>query len=622
MTTASVPGYAGRFLRVDLTEERLSDETFGEAMLRKYLGGTSLGARILYDEVPPGVDWSDTGNRFIIASGPLGGTRIPGSGSFSVVTKGALTGGATSSQANGFFGTYLRFSGYDGIIVQGKAKRWLYLYLHDGTAELRDASHLQGKDSWETEEQVKQELGKQKHELSVFSIGPAGENLVRLAGITGDEGHVAAHNGLGAIMGSKKLKAVAAARSGGGVKIHDAAALSATAREILDFIKNDKAANHTYTWGTSMGYSGAERGGWLPVKNYTTNLFPEHERFMGREIRSRYEIKRNPCWTCQSSHCHIMKVTDGPYAGYVGEEPEYEQWAAWGAVIGNTEPGAAVMLSNEVDRLGMDTNEAGWLIGLVMECYQKGILTKKDTDGLEMTWGNAEAARAMLRKIALRQGFGDILAEGIMRAARRLGGEVPNMAIHTMKGNTPRGHDHRALWYEMFDTCVSNCGTIEAHRAFRMDQLGLPAVTDQFSPEQVSTSVAKTKGAMQFEDSLVTCRFNTNSQLGLMAKAVSAATGWDFTVEEGMQVGRRAINLMRAFNIRHGLTPELDAPSLRYGSTPVDGPAKGKSIMPHWDWMRRNYYQLMGWDATTSKPLPETLRALGLEDVGRDLWGR
>jgi aldehyde:ferredoxin oxidoreductase len=315
-----------------------------------------------------------------------------------------------------------------------------------------------------------------------------------------------------------------------------------------------------------------------------------------------------------------MKVTEGPYAGYVGEEPDYEQWASWGSVIGQTDPGAAVVLSNEVDDLGMDTNESGWVIAWVMECLEKGILTTRDTDGIEVTWGNTEAVRKTLQKIARREGIGDLLAEDVMRASHSVGGEVPKIGIYTMKGNTPRGHDHRVQRWELFDTVVSNTGTIESAKTFKREQLGLPETYDVFSPEEVSALVAKTKGGMAFEDSLVLCRFTTASNLVLLTEVLNAATGWSVTVEEAIEIGTRIVNLMKVFNVRHGLSSEQDVPSPRYGSTPSDGPAAGRDVMAHWEEMRRNYYRHMGWDEETGKPLPDTLRSLGLEHIASDIW--
>jgi aldehyde:ferredoxin oxidoreductase len=237
-----------------------------------------------------------------------------------------------------------------------------------------------------------------------------------------------------------------------------------------------------------------------------------------------------------------------------------------------------------------------------------------------MTWGNGEAVMAMLNKIANRQGFGNILAEGVMRAAKHVGGEATNMAVHTQKGNTPRSHDHRALWLELFDTCVSSTGTLETQFNCRYEQLGLSATYDTFDPQVISTVEAKIKGAMIFEDCMATCRFNTATNLDLLSQAVNAVTGWDLNIEKAMVVGKRIANLLRVFNLRNGIGGELDAPSVRYGSTPVDGSVAGKGIMSHWDKMLQNYYQLMGWDEK-GRPLPETLRSLGLEGIIPHLWG-
>ena len=279
-----------------------------------------------------------------------------------------------------------------------------------------------------------------------------------------------------------------------------------------------------------------------------------------------------------------------------------------------------VLLASEVDLMGVDVNEAGWVIAFIMECYEKGILTKDETDGLEMHWGNGEAVMAMLKKIAAREGFGDTLAEGVMRAARKIGGEAQNMAIHTMKGNSPRGHDHRVMWMELFDTCVSNLGTLEAHGIAPYELLGIPPHFDRFDPIEVSTINAKIKGSMVFEDSLVTCRFNTINALGLLCQAVNAVTGWSIDYKEAMKIGKRAVNMARTFNLLAGISADLDAPSPRYGSTPVDGKAEGIGIMEHWDKMVKNYYNQMGWDEDTGKPLPETLKELDLADAVEKLW--
>ena len=630
MSESRQESYRGRFLRLDLTNGRIWTEEVEEETYRKYLGGTGYGAKVLYEEVPPGVEWSDPENRFVVASGPLGGTRVNGSGTVSVITKGPMTNGAATSQANGFLGVYMRLNGFEGVVLQGAAESLQYLYIHDGGAELRDAMHLAGVDTWEMIDVLAEELGVEERQLSVFGIGPAGENLVRFAAFVGDRGHVAGHNGTGAVMGSKRLKAIVAQRAPGSVPVHDQEALAEVARTIFSRVaETPEGREGVYRWGTLRGVARSTQGGTgtLPVKNYTTDIYnisPEDlEKWDGPYLQQHYVTGRHNCWACRFQHCTMFTIPEGPYKGFEGEEPEYEQFAAFGPAIGNTDVEAAIVLANECDRLGFENNEMGWLIGLVMECYEKGVLTQEQLDDLDMSWGNVEAVRVLMRKMAHREGVGDLLAEGVMRAAQKIGGEATNFAIHTMKGNTPRGHDHRSRWTELFDTATSNTGTMETGGMGLMPTDALEAIgagvrPGNFSGLEISTFNAKTKGAMLFEDSLGVCRFNTRTDMIYLPKALNAATGWDMDPQEALDVGRRAVNLLRAFNIRHGISPELDAPSPRYGSTPIDGPATGVSIQSLWEEMIANYYQLLGWNEN-GVPKRETLEALGIGHVADHL---
>jgi aldehyde:ferredoxin oxidoreductase len=618
-------GYNGKILRVDLTRGKISHDELDEATLRKYIGGAALGIKYIYDEVPPETDWASPENRLFLGTGPLGGTRIGGSGSICVVAKGAMTNGMASTQANGFLGAFLRFNGYDGIIFQGAAKKWSYLYIHDGKAEIKDAGHLLGKSTMDTETTLKNELKKGEHQASVMSIGPAGENLVRFACMVADGGHVAAHNGVGAVMGSKKLKAIVIDRGTAAVPLKDKETLSIVAKELLANALSDKMNSQTHREGTVGGVVFSTPMGMAPVKNYSTNVHviaPEKlQMYTAQNIRETFKAKPSPCWACTARHCHKMEVPEGKYKGRIVEEPEFEGMSSCSSLMGISDMITTVVLTSEIDRLGFDVNEIGWLMAWVMECYEKGYLTKKDTDGLEMKWGNSEAILTLMNKTARREGFGNVLAEGVMRAARKIGGEAAKIGIHTMKGNTPRSHDHRVMWQEMFDTCVSNTGTLESHSAAPLKLLGLSPVYEKFDPEVISTVVAKIKGAMVFEDSLVTCRFNTINAVDILCRAVNAATGWDMDLQEAMRVGKRAVNLARVYNLRAGIKAELDAPSARYGSTLADGPFTGKGIMPHWEKMVRNYYKNMGWGEDTGKPLPETLKALELDAVIAQLPG-
>ncbi len=610
-------GSTGKVLRVDLTQGKLWDEALDEATIRKYLGGTGLGTKYLMEEVDPKLDWSDPKNIFFLGSGVLGGSRIPGCGTISITTKGALTNGGTSTQANGNFGAYLKWCGYDAIVVQGASPAWKYLYLHEGGAELRDASKLVGKDTWETEDAIKEELGYKERGMSVFSIGPAGENMVRFAGVFGDRGHAAAHNGVGAVLGSKKLKAFAAARATNKLQFADSEKLGELAKKTTEGAKAFGGGG-VFNWGTSRVLPGAETAGWLPVKNYTTNVFPEKDLFDGQRVRPLFQSKNYPCYGCASHHYELLTVTEGPYKGYQGKEPEYEQWAAWGPQIGQTDPGAAVMLANVCDRLGFECNEAGWVVGWVMECYEKGALKKEDLDGLEMTWGNAESTRKLLENIANRRGYGDTLAEGVKRAAEKLGGEAVNWAIFTGKGNSPRGHDHRGRWVEMLDTTISDTGTLQTQMLVVDKELWkMPNPMDVFSPDHVVQAEANSTGSMTISDCLVQCWFTSFNDTETQVEAINAATGLNMSLEEVMKVGRRVVTLLRLYNLKCGLTPDKEKPSPRYSSQPVDGPNVDKPVAPHWEKMVDQYYKMMGWDRKTGMPLPETLKELGIEDLAK-----
>jgi aldehyde:ferredoxin oxidoreductase len=599
-----ISGYTGKLLRVNLTTDELSNMTFNEETLRQYLGGTGLGVKILFDEVAPTTEWADPQNRLIIASGPLGGTRIGGSGTISIVTKGALTGGVTAVQANGLFGAYLKFCGYDGIIIQGRAPRWRYLYLENNKAKLRDASHLLGIDTYDIADKLKGAYNKTDYQASVLSIGPAGEHVVRFASIFADKGHAAGHNGSGAIMGSKRLKAIIALRGDHNIPVTDESTLQSVSDQLYENAKNFSGTiNGLYRWQT-------QQVPMLPVRNYSTNIWniPNENltQFSEQYIREHFNPKPHPCWACRLTHATMMTIPTGPYKGMVVEEPEYEQLSAWGSAIDTQDIFNTFMLSMVTDRVGLENNEAGWLIGWVMECFEKGLLTSEDLNGLDMHWGNAEATRQLLYMIANRQGCGDWLAEGVMRASQKVGGDAAKNAIYTLKGNTPRGHDHRTRWTELFETSISNTGTLEVG-GYMQD----PKVMQPGYPREVVDNLTSLQGNMVFEDSLGTCRFNTGSNMPLLAQAVSAMTGWNFTPQEAKIVGLRVVNLMRVYNIHSGIHGK-DYPSERYGSTPIDGPYKGIGIMPHWDTMLQRYYQQMGWDKT-GKPTPSTLKNLGLD---------
>ncbi len=333
-------GYAGKLLRVDLNSGKTSDQELDEATARKWLGGAGMGMKYLYDEVPAGVTWDDVANRLILANGPLSGTSLGGSGTVSIVAKGPLTNGATSTQANGVLGAYLKFSGFDGVILQGKSPKWVYLYIHDGKAEIRAATNLVGKDTWTAEDLIRKELGVTEKGVSIASIGPAGENLVKFAFILIDKGHAASKNGVGAVMGSKKVKAIVVARGKVNAYVKDKEKLIELNNEFYDEVLSGARGLSISNYGTlnfilerTLAHDGT-----VPVRNYETNILdiPQEklEAFSGPYMRTHFDAKPNPCWACKFHHCTMMTINEGPFKGYKVEEPEYECLAAFGPQIG------------------------------------------------------------------------------------------------------------------------------------------------------------------------------------------------------------------------------------------------------------------------------------------------
>jgi aldehyde:ferredoxin oxidoreductase len=624
-------GYAGKLLRVDLTRGKVWSEPWSQEEMRQLVGGIGLGAMILYRETATSdgkgnVTWDHPDNRLVLATGPLAGLPVWGTGGLTVITIGAGTNGPTSTQANGFFGTNLKYSGYDAIIVHGQAKEWVYLYIQDEVVELRDARALLGKDTWETQAALCRETGLSGHQLSVYSIGPAGEHLVRFAAIQGDYGHVASKNGCGAVMGKKKLKAVAIVKGTRALRAADPRAVMQVADDIAHDLRTDPSARSLYEYGTLPGVSNLSKLGVLPIKNYTTNLTSavagaDMSEWEAPKLRENFDHRGHQCNACGMHHCHMSVIRRGDNAGQIVDEPEYEGWSGAGWTIGSADRDGIAWLNTEIDKACVDVNEFGWLCGWVMECQEKGYITEKQL-GFKLEWGDIKGAKRLLDMVSRREGFGDVLAEGVKRAAEKLGGAAKDCAVYIEKGATPRGHDHRGRWDEMLDTCTSGTATMETGNPVHPTEVGQPARISPFDGEQVARYVAGLRGRRNFEDSLGICIFTTRTRLEHICRALSAATGWFYTVDEAIRFGRRTAAINRAVSLRCGITPEGERPSKRYGSTPVDGPAKGQAIMDQWDKMVDVWYQEVGYDRTTGKPLPATLNDLGLDWLSRELWGQ
>ncbi len=608
-------GYMQKILRVDLSEQKISEESLGSDLLSQYIGGTGLGIRLLYDESRPGMDPYSPENRIIFMTGPLNGTLVPGSGTYAVLSRNTLTGLATTAQANGFFGARLKYAGYDAILVQGCSEGPVYLHIEDGRAEIVDASGLVGKDSFETDMLLRKKYGEDGIEdrISVATIGPAGEKRVRFACIVSDRGHIAASGGVGAIMGSKNLKAIVV-HGDRGVPIDplEKEAFLQCVKQWREEAQNTAMGKTVDKYGSIGFFIPYHSRGWVPVKNLTTNVFPGEECFEGEYIRGKlHRMQPRSCHGCTFHHCHTVEVRKGPYKGTVGEEPEYEILAGFGPNWGIYDPGAVTMLNSLNDQLGMDAKEASFMISMIMEGYEKGIIRKQEIDGIDLKWGNVEAAAELLKRISRREGIGDLLAEGVMRAAHQLGGEFLDMAVFVKRGNAPHIHDPRVRWGTLFTQAISNTGSQEGvdMTSRGSPELGIERPTSE-PDEYLGEVQAKTGPARQFAECLIFCYYQTCS-LKTMAQTLNCLTGADYDVEDCLKVGRRVINLLRMFNKREGMTKEDDCFSSRLGQPPMDGPGKGKSWVPTFEKARNAYYRAMGW-GEDGMPTRETLEKLDL----------
>ncbi len=618
-------GYMGKILRVDLTNEVITEEKIPEAILKTFVGGTGLGVKLLYDEVPENVDWDSPENRLIYTTGPFTGTTAPGSGVYTVSTRGALTNMFVASHSNGFFGARLKTAGVDGIIFQGIAKRWVYLHIKDGKAELKPADHLLGKDTWETEDALQEEVGNPK--AGVSCIGPAGESGVRYAGIFCDKGHLCSTNGVGTVMGMKKVKAVVAEGSQK-IPINNPELFKELVKEWWDEAYETMWGFMIPSLGTNGQFNASYEGSFVPVKNLTTNLFPEYKKFNADYMRDYFKGKPRPCHACRFAHIHSIELKSGPGKGRVVEEAEYEGTAAFSSQIFNTDVDASQWLNHINDKLGMDVKEQAFTVGLAMECYEKGLLTKEDCGGLDLSWGNVEAIEQLLYKIANREeGIGELLADGVYRAAQKIGGEAPNFAVYTHKGNAPHVHDGRGMWSIVFSMAVSDMGSIPSGDmgdvGNLLDTIGADALDPEqaFSGDLIAKGQAITGRRGHFIDCLGICMFVAGVQFTTIATMLNTITGWKYDWRDCATIGERVMNMMRAFNVRCGHTREHNSVSPRLRQPPINGAAEGITISPEFDKMLDIYYDTMGWD-TDGKPLPKTLKRLGLKDVYKEMAAR
>ncbi len=603
-------GYTGKILRVDLTSEKITTDNLNREWAKQFLGGKGLGARYLFEELKPGVDAMSPDNILSIWTGPAAGTMVPLTSRFVVVTKSPLTGTFLDSYAGGFLAPEIKYSGFDGIIIKGKAKKPVYLWITDSKAELRDAKNLWGKDTYKTEELVRKEVG---HKYArVASIGPAGEKLGLISSVTADLTRNAGRGGTGAVFGSKNLKAVAA-KGTMGVEVDNMDEFVKMAKEMIlkDVVENPDHAG-MITDGTPIIVDMSQNAALLPTKNWSSGEWEGSAGINSDALKSRVLVRKKACFDCAIACGSWSKVKKGLFKGATTEGPEYETLGMCGSNCGIKNIEAVVKFAEDCDRLGLDTISSGNVTGLAIDLYERGVLTKKDTGGLELKWGNEEAYGKMPAMIANRQHIGAVLADGAKRAAKKIGKGAEKLVVES-KGleypaYDPRGTIGMALAYATSDrgACHMRAWPVAA------DAYGSG---DPWSPEGKAAICVEDQTRTSVKWSFIFCDFYSVN-FANMAKYYTAVTGAKSSEEHMREIGKRIWNLTRAFNVREGFARNDDNLPERMEKDPLSsGKTKGKSV-PRVDFERmlEEYYKLWGWDAQ-GRPTKKALEEAGLKDI-------
>jgi aldehyde:ferredoxin oxidoreductase len=605
--------YAGRILRIDLSTGKVDTEPLKEKMAKQFIGGIGLGFRLLMDKSKPGTDPFNSDNPLIFATGPLSGTMGPTAGNgYAVVSKSPATGGVAESKAHGFFGPELKRAGYDAVIFTGKAEKLVYAWIDDDSVQLLDAQHLKGKSPYETDVAIREDLG--DHYIRVSAIGEAGEKLVRFASIINDEFRAIGRTGMGAVMGSKNLKAVAV-RGTNDVNVADLEGFKEFIKMIHERMKGPATRKYR-TLGTPENVLVLNALAALPTRNFTQATFEGAEKVSGEYLNERFVAKIIGCATCAMRCDHVAVVPEGPYKGSTSRM-EFECLWALGPNCGVDRLDAIIEAMRLCNHYGIDGISTGVTIGFAMDLYENGILTKDKTDGLDLRFGNHEALIEMVKKIGARDGWlGDVLAEGTMRAAEKIGKGAEQYACH-IKGLELPGYDIRGLKTAALGFSVSYRGACHLRSgAYSPDVKGK---VNRFVIEKGRGKLVKDgEDLYDVIDSLILCKFSRGTYYdGLedMAKYYTLATGIEMTPEELIKAGERINNLARLFNIREGVgTREFDAlpPKIMNVPIPDEGVAKGSVVnKEEFEIGLDDYYAVRGW-TREGIPTVEKLKELDL----------
>ncbi|NWF94527.1 MAG: aldehyde ferredoxin oxidoreductase family protein [Candidatus Thorarchaeota archaeon] len=632
-------GYAGSYLEVDLNKGKVHKHEMEKEWALFYMGGTGVAARILWDRTGPKTEPLSPENVMVVGTGPLTGVLFSPSGRCMFASKGPLTGIWAESHVGGFFGPEMKYAGFDLVLLHGRSPRPVYLFLRDGDAELRDASYLWGKETDVTTEMIREEHKDPEIETAV--IGPAGENQVLYASITVDFYRAAGRTGMGAVLGSKNVKAIAASGSLP-LEAHDMDRyIEANGQEMARL--RDPLWTESLTslrkYGTTGLVTMINEIGRLPTKNHWTGFY-EHAEDIGPEVISkRYKTAQEACLGCAIGCKYIYRVGEGKFAGGPAGGPEYETIMAFGSNCMNNNIESIFYLGTRCDLLGMDTISCGKTIGFAMELWEKGILTAEKTGGLDLSWGNVDTMVRLVEMIAKRDGIGDLLSRGTRKAAEALGGDAWMYAVHCKgleaSGQDPRAHQSVGLTY-----ATNVRGADHLRSLSSLEELGYPevivgrfgeekfkAISEITSPVHKGEVIKDIEDLYALVDSAVICKYGTMwppvFYFDTFANVIPPLTGmteWA-DIKFVRQVAERISHLRRAYNHRLGVTRKEETLPRRLLLEPMPtGPAKGG--LPNLDYMLDEYYDFRGCDRRTGLPFEEKLHSLGLDFVREDLKTR
>ena len=616
-------GYHGKILRVNLTDGAITVEEPKDIVYRRYMGGGGLASYFMLREMKPGIDPLGPENMLIFMTSVLGAGQLSGTNRFTAAAKSPLTNGFGESEAGGYWGPELKATGFDGIIVTGKSEKPVYLYITDEKAELRDASHLWGKITDEVQDTIIEETGEAR--TRVLQIGIAGENLVRYASIVNDLSHFNGRSGIGAVMGSKNLKAIAC-RGGKRMKPVD----MALSKQVFGWFRDtyDKSKDVFHLLGSPRGVKALQAGGILPTQNFRHGTFDGFENITGEALVENILHKRGTCYACSIACKREVEVeelgVDPKFGG-----PEYETLASTGSLLKVPDLKQVALSNQMLAQYVLDTISCGMSIAFAMECYEKGLITKEDTGGIELNWGNHEAAQALIKMIATREGIGDLLAEGVKRAAEKIGKGSEKFALHTKGQELPmheaRGKKGLALAYALSPTGADH---MEAPHdppwgGFHAETTVLPEMGILEAPGPLTLDAEKAK--VYYKIQRVWSTYNTvgmcdfaaaplnHISLTKLVEHMRAVTGWDVSLHELIKAGERADTMARIFNAREGFTPADDTIPERLFDG-LEGPLNGERIDPEeLEIAKQAYYQIAGWDPKTGWPTQAKLMELDLE---------